>query len=411
MERNSCKFEIGCLEREITSKEADSVELSQELSRLRNDCSIIDQNLMKLKIQCSCEEQELEIKKTAKFEYENNTTKYNQIIKTYIAKVAELENNQRGYLSEIQKNNQINAELILLEASIAKDYANYYQIKLDKLAEIQDNDKNSQKFRKEQSEMKEQFYKLDIDYTQSKYQIDACKEKLTNEYSVSETEWNHQDVSIDVNTVKTKINRLELKLKELGDINPHAIIEYNKLQGRYTFMKKQSEDLVMAKEYLLGIIKDMDIAMTKQFKIAFEAINGHFQNIYLRLFGGGQAKLILLEDNILESGIDIYVQPPEKKMRNLILLSGGERALTVIALLFAFLAFRPAPFTVLDEIDAALDEANLKRFSKFLEEYSDNTQFIIVTHRKSTMESADTMHGVTVNESGISKIISVKLEN
>ena len=160
---------------------------------------------------------------------------------------------------------------------------------------------------------------------------------------------------------------------------------------------------------MVSIIRDIDQTMSKQFTSAFAVIDEKFGETFSRLFGGGTAKLQLLEpENVLETGIDILVQPPGKKQQNLSLLSGGERALTVIALLFSFLAYRPAPFCVVDEIDAALDEANVERFSSFLRDYAKDTQFIVVTHRKGTMEAADVMQGVTMEESGISRLLSVK---
>ena len=150
--------------------------------------------------------------------------------------------------------------------------------------------------------------------------------------------------------------------------------------------------------------------MSKRFKEAFAKINEYFGSCYTKLFGGGKAKLVMLDENdILESGVDIIVQPPGKKLQNLALLSGGERALTVIALLFALLTYQPAPFCILDEIDAPLDEANIDRFAKFLADYAKDTQFIVITHRKGTMEAANVLHGVTMEESGISRLLSVKL--
>lgn len=150
--------------------------------------------------------------------------------------------------------------------------------------------------------------------------------------------------------------------------------------------------------------------MTKRFREAFDQINKYFGECYEKLFGGGKARLVITnEQNLLEAGIEIEAQPPGKKMRNLSLFSGGERALTVIALLFALLTYQPAPFVILDEIDAPLDEANIDRFAEFLREYGKKTQFIIITHRKGTMEAADVMHGVTMSEAGVSRILSVKL--
>ena len=177
-------------------------------------------------------------------------------------------------------------------------------------------------------------------------------------------------------------------------------------------MVGQAKDLVEAKENLEHIIADMDEAMTKQFKEAFAQIQVYFADIFVRLFGGGKAELKLLDEHdVLNTGVDILVTLPQKKRQNLSALSGGERALTVIALLFSFLRYRPSPFSVLDEIDAPLDEANVVRFGSFLREFAENTQFIVVTHRKGTMESVDTMYGVTIEDAGVSKILSVKLDD
>ena len=177
-------------------------------------------------------------------------------------------------------------------------------------------------------------------------------------------------------------------------------------------MHKQSSDLIEAKEDLERILSEMDEAMTKQFKDAFVQIQAYFGEIFVRLFGGGKAELKLMDENdVLNTGVDILVTLPQKKRQNLSALSGGERALTVIALLFSFLRYRPSPFSVLDEIDAPLDEANVVRFGSFLKEFADHTQFIVVTHRKGTMESVDTMYGVTIEDAGVSKILSVRLDD
>jgi chromosome segregation protein len=211
--------------------------------------------------------------------------------------------------------------------------------------------------------------------------------------------------------IRSQMQSLERKLKDLGPVNPNALEEYEELSKRHDFMAKQAGDLTTAKEDLERILADMDEAMTKQFKEAFAQIQVYFADIFIRLFGGGKAELKLLdEDDVLNSGVDILVTLPQKKRQNLSALSGGERALTVIALLFSFLRYRPSPFSVLDEIDAPLDEANVVRFGSFLKEFADNTQFIVVTHRKGTMEAVDTLYGVTIEDAGVSKILSVKLD-
>jgi len=166
-----------------------------------------------------------------------------------------------------------------------------------------------------------------------------------------------------------------------------------------------------AKDSLEAVISEINAGMAKRFQEAFGKINEFFAEAYVRLFGGGTAVLSLADpEDILESGIDIEVQPPGKKLQSLYLLSGGERALTVIALLFALLSYKPSPFCILDEIDAPLDDANIDRFASFLKSYAENTQFIVITHRKGTMEAADIMYGITMEESGVSKLLSVKMD-
>ena len=207
------------------------------------------------------------------------------------------------------------------------------------------------------------------------------------------------------------MKELAAKIEALGPVNPNALEEYEALQKRHDFMQKQAGDLIEAKDNLLHIIEEMDVAMTQQFREAFAAIQSYFGEIFVRLFGGGRAELRMLDErDVLNTGIDILVTLPQKKRQSLAALSGGERALTVIALLFAFLRYRPSPFSVLDEIDAPLDEANVVRFGRFLREFAARTQFIVVTHRKGTMEAVDTMYGVTVEDAGVSRLLSVKLD-
>ena len=201
-----------------------------------------------------------------------------------------------------------------------------------------------------------------------------------------------------------------MAIRALGPINAAAIEEYTAIKERSQFLARQYEDLSTAKDNLEAVIGEINSGMTKRFKEAFAKINEYFAQCYVKLFGGGTAVLKLTEpEDLLNSGIDIEVQPPGKKLQSLYLMSGGERALTVIALLFALLSYQPSPFCILDEIDAALDDANIQRFANFLRVYAGKTQFIVITHRKGTMECADIMYGVTMEESGVSKLLSVKI--
>jgi chromosome segregation protein len=215
---------------------------------------------------------------------------------------------------------------------------------------------------------------------------------------------------VDWGKISEYIYELKQAIAELGPVNRGALAEYNRIYERYHFLEKQKEDLESGQEVLAKLITEVDDLMRRQLTATFTAVNDAFQEIYLALFGGGQAVLEMVgADNILEAGLEITAQPPGKKAQHLGLLSGGERALTAIALLFSFLQVNPSPFCILDEIDTSLDEANVARFANFLKKYSPHTQFLVVSHRQGTMEAADALYGVTMVEAGISKLVSVKL--
>lgn len=206
--------------------------------------------------------------------------------------------------------------------------------------------------------------------------------------------------------------RLMAEIAELGPVNPNAVEEYEETKERYDFLSTQLADLDTAKEQLQAVIAEMDKAMSTQLYDVLDVVGHRFQEVFSQLFGGGTAQIVLTDpDNILTGGIDFYIQPPGKKRQQLTLLSGGERALTVIALLFSFLDYRPAPFCVLDEVDAALDEANVERFSSYLNRINKETQFIVVSHRKKTMEAAEVLQGVTMVERGVSRLLTVAFED
>lgn len=215
-----------------------------------------------------------------------------------------------------------------------------------------------------------------------------------------------------VNDWKDEQARLMAEIAELGPVNPNAVEEYEETKERYDFLTTQLADLDTAKMQLQAVIAEMDKAMSTQLYDVLDVVGRRFQEVFSQLFGGGTAQIVLTDpDNILTGGIDFYIQPPGKKRQQLTLLSGGERALTVIALLFSFLDYRPAPFCVLDEVDAALDEANVERFSSYLNRVNKETQFIVVSHRKKTMEAAEVLQGVTMVERGVSRLLTVAFED
>ncbi|WP_256761462.1 chromosome segregation protein SMC [Cohnella sp. WQ 127256] len=244
-------------------------------------------------------------------------------------------------------------------------------------------------------------------------ELDNLLRKLTEEYEIGfELAKERYPMPEDIVGTQNEVRDMKRKISSLGDVNLGAIEEYKRVFERFHFLAEQENDLIEAKTKLHGIIREMDDEMSKRFRTTFEEIRKHFVVVFGRMFGGGRADLILAEpDRPLDTGIDIVAQPPGKKLTNLQLLSGGERALTAIALLFAILHVKPVPFCVLDEVEAALDEANVARYAQYMREFSDSTQFIVVTHRKGTMEEADVLYGVTMEEGGVSKLVSVRLEN
>ncbi|MEC1931022.1 chromosome segregation SMC family protein, partial [Bacillus amyloliquefaciens] len=243
-------------------------------------------------------------------------------------------------------------------------------------------------------------------------ELDNLLQYLREEYSLSfEGAKEKYQLEIEPEEARKRVKLIKLSIEELGAVNLGSIDEFERVNERYQFLTEQKNDLTEAKNTLFQVIEEMDSEMSKRFHETFIQIRSQFNDVFRSLFGGGRAELKLTEPNdLLNSGVDIIAQPPGKKLQNLNLLSGGERALTAIALLFSILKVRPVPFCVLDEVEAALDEANVFRFAQYLKKYSGDSQFIVITHRKGTMEEADVLYGVTMQESGVSRMVSVKLE-
>ena len=215
----------------------------------------------------------------------------------------------------------------------------------------------------------------------------------------------------NVEQTRQNLQSLERSIKALGPVNVEAIAQFEEVKQRLDFLNGQKDDLLEAKGLLLNTINDLDGEVKSRFKATFETIRESFKQTFTQMFGGGSADLILTSDNLLEAGVEISVQPPGKKIQSLNLMSGGEKALSALALLFAIIRVKTIPFVILDEVEAALDEANVKRFGDYLNRFDKSSQFIVVTHRKGTMSAADSIYGVTMQESGVSKIVSVKLKD
>ena len=257
--------------------------------------------------------------------------------------------------------------------------------------------------------LKEQSMKLELKKSKIETDIETIQNKMWEDYETTPN--TAKDYAEVTSTTAKEVDKCKSEIKSLGNININAIEEYKAVGERYEFLRTQKEDLEESEGSLLKIIEDMIEVMKIQFAQNFEIINKNFEEVFVELFGGGRATLRLADEtNILESGIEIEVQPPGKKLQNMMLLSGGERALTAIALLFAILRLSPSPFCILDEIEAALDDVNVYRYAEYLKKFSKETQFLLITHRKGTMEAANTIYGVTMQEHGVTKLISMQLD-
>ena len=243
-------------------------------------------------------------------------------------------------------------------------------------------------------------------------QMEQQANYMWEEYELTyQTALEHKtEAQFDFSTMKKEIAQVKSKMKGLGDVNVNAIEDYRNVSERYELLHSQHEDLIHSEEVLMNIVEELDVEMRKQFEEKFAEIKAQFDIVFKELFGGGKGTITLMSDeDILEAGINIIAQPPGKKLQNMMQMSGGEKALTAISLLFAIQNLKPSPFCLLDEIEAALDDSNVKRYAQYLHKLTKDTQFIVITHRRGTMSAADVMYGITMQEKGVSTMVSVNL--
>ncbi len=275
--------------------------------------------------------------------------------------------------------------------------------------------KNAQQELKRANELRQASLdeKSDIKAQLGSFKADLARDldELAQNYGLSYEMAKQENQATDLEFVKNKVHLLKLGIEELGEVNLGAISEFERINTRYEFLTQQQADLLEAKAQLVQSMDEMDAEAKSRFKQAFDEVAAAFSAIFPQVFEGGKAMLSLTDPaDLLTTGVEIMAQPPGKKFQHLNLLSGGERALTAIVLLFAILKVRPVPFVVLDEAEAALDDANVIRYSRYLQRFNEQTQFIVITHRKGTMMNADVLYGVTMQESGVSKMVSVSLD-
>ena len=277
----------------------------------------------------------------------------------------------------------------------------------DSIARVENDVRETQK---SFNELSGRLHTLEVKTTEFNYKKSSLRDRLVQVYKV-ETDLEQAAIPEDINWDETneKMEALRSKLEGMGPVNLVAIEEHQELQQRYDFLTTQQQDLVMAKDDMHKAINKLNKTTREMFLETFQKIQAEFRDMFRLLFGGGDAELLLIDqEDILESGIEIIARPPGKKPQSISLLSGGERSMTAIALLFSIFKVKPSPFCVMDEMDAALDEANIDRFCRVLKDFVKTSQFIIITHNKKTISVADVMYGITMEESGVSKIVSVK---
>lgn len=313
-----------------------------------------------------------------------------------------LEDESLSKLSKVREDiSNINKEISILK--VEEDNIN------NNINELEETSRSSNSYI---SKKEKELNNLNIKINRADVTLDNLLNNLTSNYNMTyDFAKDNYSLDMEVNVARDEVVRLKNEIELIGNVNLDAPLEYEKAKERYDFLNKQKEDLINAENTLYDIINEMDNIMKEKLHETFEKVRVEFKRVYRELFRGGRAELTLTDpSNILETGIEIKAEPPGKKLQSISLLSGGEKTFTAISLLFAILNIRPVPFCLFDEVEAALDDANVEAFGKYLEKYKD-TQFIIITHKKKTMEYANILYGITMQESGVSKIVSVKLEN
>ncbi len=383
------------------------VEVNQENQKYIDDLNF---NITNLKISVSSfDEGEAslnEIMERINQEIENNTQAISNK-KESMEKVL-VENEQLE-----MKIQELNQKIIDLDKEVEKSSEKVESLKQERVTKNEKLKKLEEEIEdqnKKVEEIKNQISKLEIKKSKLDFEQNEIVNKMWEEYELTPNNIGDVPKIENPTEVQKQVNMLRSEIRDLGSVDIDSIKRYQEVKERYDFLSEQRLDLEDSMAKLRKVIEEMTETMKKQFTEQFKIINQNFGEVFQELFGGGKAELILAdEENILESGIEIEVQPPGKKLQNMTLLSGGERAFTAIALLFAILKINPAPFCVLDEIEAALDDVNVYRFAEYLKKFCADTQFLVITHRKGTMEVANTVYGITMEEKGFSKLLSMKL--
>ncbi|WP_326908915.1 chromosome segregation protein SMC [Sedimentibacter sp. MB31-C6] len=426
--------ELNYIEEEKAKREKEILDIENQKEICKEKIDLKEKNIENIALQNDDNKKKYEEYNSIILKQRDQVSQINQDIKLIEEKISNFE-------SEIQRNkNNKNSKIENLENTEreiqkATELINEYTIKIEKLKiEINDinikysNDKeNLSKIQNEIYEFQNKINdankaltdalddenSMNVKIEREKSRIEDISTKLWEEYELNYAmALNYKDDSVSQSRLYNDVNKYKKAIKELGNINLNAIEEYKEVKDRYQFLTKQKKDLIDAKEQLNDVIKELELKMKDRFLEEFTNIRLKFNEVFTKLFNGGKGDVYLEDEaDALNSNIEIAIQPPGKKLSKISLLSGGEKALTAIALLFAILKTKPTPFCILDEIEAALDDVNIVRFSQYLKEFSKETQFIVITHRKGTMENSDILYGVTMEEKGVTKLVSLKLSD
>ncbi|EQB4876705.1 chromosome segregation protein SMC [Enterococcus hirae] len=398
-QRQQIDEEIKSLNQESDQMEEKRSQVQARKAQEQADLAVLKEQFNHLQIQ-------LRGARVQKNEALERQTSLEQQLATLTADFSDHEIIEESLASQItelaQQREELQAELVAV-----KEQRERTQKEIDQLETVL-----AEKNQQQKQQLTEQS-KLEVQKDRAEMLLDHQLSYLQTEYQISfeKAVTDYQPTS-DIVSSRTKVAVLKEQIADLGPVNIRSIEQFEQVNERHTFLATQRDDLLSAKNQLFETMEEMDAEVRARFKEVFEAIRQEFKVVFPNMFGGGRAELVLTDpSDLLKTGIEIEVQPPGKKLQSLSLLSGGERALTAIALLFSIIRVCPVPFCILDEVEAALDEANVKRFGRYLSDFQDDTQFIVVTHRKGTMVAADVLYGVTMQESGVSKIVSVRMED
>lgn len=400
--------------------------IKYEIEKINNNKNILNERNNNLLKELDIINKSIEENNKEYYNYQNDKVELTSKISNIESNISNKENNKLDKETELKDlvniTNDNNEEDILISnlSDTRNNIANLNKelsiLKIDEektnntINEIEDASRSNNSYiNKKEKELNN----LNILVNRLDVKLDNLLNDLTNDYNMTyEFASENYSLEMEKDDASKEVTKLKNELVLIGNVNLDAPEEYERSKERYDFLTNQKEDLISAENTLYDIIKEMDSIMKSKLLETFEEVRKEFKIVYRELFKGGKAELSLTDpDNILETGIEIKAEPPGKKLQSISLLSGGEKTFTAISLLFAILNIRPVPFCLFDEVEAALDDANVEAFGKYLSKYRNSTQFIIITHKKKTMEYADTLYGITMQESGVSKIVSVKLED